>query len=121
MAASPNEGRRRAERKGRLAEWAAVLLLLAKGYRILALRYRTPLGEIDLIARRGKLVAFVEVKARRDESTALAAVSASAIRRIRDAGDLWLSRQPDGALLDCRFDIVAVQPWRLPAHFPDAF
>lgn len=121
MAARPSETRRRAERHGRLAEGAAALSLLLRGYRILALRHRTPLGEIDLIARKGDLVVFVEVKARRGETAALDAVTATAARRIRAASDLWLSRQPDAHRLSSRFDIVAVLPWRWPRHFPDAF
>jgi putative endonuclease len=92
-----------------------------KGYRIQALRYRTKSGEIDLIARRGDLIAIVEVKARRTLAEALDAVSATAERRIEAAADLWLSRQRDHARLSIRFDIVAVLPWRWPVHVEDAF
>jgi putative endonuclease len=113
--------RRKAERRGHGAERLAALALRVKGYRIVARRYRTKLGEIDLVARKGELVAFVEVKARRSEQAALDAVSFSAQKRIRDAGDLWLSRQRDAHLLSLRYDIVAVTPWRWPVHFPDAF
>lgn len=113
--------RRRAERKGHGAERLAAVALRMKGYRIVARRYRTKLGEIDLIARKGDLVAFVEVKARRGRQAALDAVSHAAQARIRAASDLWLSRQRDGARLSLRYDIVAVLPWRWPAHFPDAF
>ena len=77
MAVKGTDSRRRAERRGRLAEWAAALCLRLRGYRILALRHRTPLGEIDLIARKGDLVVFVEVKARRIEGRAVDAVSAA--------------------------------------------
>ncbi len=115
------DDRRRAERKGRLAEALAAACLLSKGYRLLALRYRTPLGEIDLIARKRDLVVFVEVKARRAERLAIDAVSDGAARRIRGASDLWLARQPDGHRLSLRYDIIAVRPFRLPRHFPDAF
>ena len=121
MAARGPDSRRKAERRGRSAEWIAVLALLLRGFRPLALRHRTPLGEIDIIARRGDLVIFVEVKARRDEGRALDAVSSATARRIRAASDLWLSRQPDAARISSRFDIVAVIPWRWPRHFPDAF
>jgi len=113
--------RRKAERKGHGAERLAALALKLKGYRIVARRYRTPLGEIDLVARRGDLVAFVEVKARKIERTAIDAVSFSAQSRIRAASDLWLGRQRDAARLSLRYDIVAVRPWRWPRHFPDAF
>lgn len=113
--------RQKAERRGRLAEWVAALWLMLKGYRILALRHRTPLGEIDIIARRGDLVAFVEVKARRETASAVDAVSPSAKNRIRAASELWLSRRKDAAGLSLRYDIIAVLPYRLPHHFPDAF
>ncbi len=113
--------RRRAERKGHAAERLAALALRLKGYRIVGWRYRTRLGEIDLIARRGKLVAFVEVKARRGRQAALDAVPAAAQHRIRAAGDLWLSRQQDAGQISLRYDIVAVVPWRWPIHYPDAF
>ena len=92
-----------------------------KGYRIVALRHRTKLGEIDIIARKRDLAIFVEVKARRDEMGAIDAVSYAAQKRIRDASDLWLSRQPDYSRVSQRYDIVAVTPGRLPRHFPDAF
>ena len=113
--------RRKAWRRGHLSEYLAALYLACKGYRILAIRYRTPLGEIDIVARRRDLAVFVEVKARRDERLAVDAVSFAAQHRIRAASDLWLSRQPDHASLSQRYDIVAVLPGRWPRHFPDAF
>ncbi|WP_421592252.1 YraN family protein [Shinella sp. M27] len=118
-AVDPN--RLKAFRRGHVSEYIAALYLLAKGYRIRAIRYRTKLGEIDIIARRGDLVVCVEVKARRDVDSALFAVSGTAQRRIRAASDIWLSRQPDAHRLSLRYDIVAVLPWRLPKHFVDAF
>ena len=114
-------GRLRAFRRGHLSEYVAALYLAAKGYRIRAIRYRTKLGEIDIIARRGELVVFVEVKARRDVDSAAFAVTGTAQGRIRAASEIWLSRQPDGQRLSLRYDIVAVRPWRLPRHLPDAF
>lgn len=113
--------RRRAYRLGHWAEAAAAALLIAKGYRIVARRYRSSLGEIDLIVRRGRVVAFVEVKARAGEAEALEAVGKAGARRICDAADLWLSRHPQAGGLDLRFDMVVVLPWRLPRHLPDAF
>ena len=110
-----------AYRHGRAAEAAAALLLLAKGFRILARRYKTPLGEIDLIVKRGRLIAFVEVKARSSPAEAFDAVGRSSERRIVDAADLWLARYPDAAGLDLRYDMVVVTPWRLPLHLKDAF
>jgi putative endonuclease len=117
----PDPGRIKAERRGRISEYWAALSLLLKGYRILALRHRTGLGEIDIIARKGDLVVFVEVKARRSEREAIDAVSHTAQARIRSAGDLWLARQKDAHRLSLRYDIVAVRPRRWPQHFKDAF
>lgn len=113
--------RRKAERRGHLSEYLAALFLLAKGYRILAIRYRTRLGEIDIVARKGDLAVFVEVKARREEQGAIDAVGFAAQTRIRAASDLWLAKRTDAARLSQRYDIVAVLPGRLPRHFPDAF
>lgn len=113
--------RRRAERRGHVSEYLAALYLLFKGYRILAFRYRTRLGEVDIVARKKTLVLFVEVKAWTRESDAIDAVGYDAQRRIKAASDIWLSRRRDAHLLSCRYDIVAVLPWRLPRHFPDAF
>ncbi|AKI02493.1 putative endonuclease related to Holliday junction resolvase [Hoeflea sp. IMCC20628] len=113
--------KRRSERKGRRAEWFAALALMLKGYRIAAMRYRTPVGEIDLVARKGDLIAFVEVKARRELALGVDAVSYPAQRRIAAAGELFISRQKDSARLSWRHDIVVVSPWRWPVHLEDAF
>jgi putative endonuclease len=84
-------------------------------------RYKTRAGEVDLIVRKGDLIALVEVKARISEQAALDAVTATAARRIAAAGDVWLSRRKDAARLSIRCDIVAVMPYRWPRHFPGAF
>lgn len=115
------EARKRAERRGRWSEWTAALFLMLKGYRILAMRYRVRAGEVDIIARRGELVAFVEVKARRDLMAAVDAVTFASQNRIRAAGDHWLAREPDAARLSLRYDIVAITPWKLPRHYQGAF
>lgn len=122
----PDRGRRSGERRGHerrghRGEWLAAMALRAKGFRIVARRYRTPVGEIDLIARRGDLIAIVEVKVRPTLVAAMEAVGRMSERRIEGAADLWLSRQPDHARLSIRFDLVAVLPWRWPVHVPDAF
>ncbi|MEM9108381.1 MAG: YraN family protein [Pseudomonadota bacterium] len=113
--------RQRAERRGHFAEALAAIALMLKGYRIVARRFRTKAGEVDLIARKGDLIALIEVKARSSERAAVDAVTVTAARRIGAAGDIWLSRQRDAAQLSIRCDIVAVVPWRWPRHFPDAF
>jgi putative endonuclease len=122
MAPEPADIRKiRALRKGAIAEYRAMLALVLKGYRIAAFRYRTRLGEIDIIARKGDLVACVEVKARANIESAVIAVSPLSQRRIRAASDLWLARQPDATRLSMRYDIISVSPWRWPVHLTDAF
>ena len=113
--------RQKAWRRGHVSEYVAALFLLLKGYRILAIRHRTRLGEIDIVARKGDLAIFVEVKARGGEQAAIDAVSFSAQKRIRAASDLWLARQPDYGRMSQRYDIVAILPFQWPRHFPDAF
>ncbi len=116
-----NNKRRKAERRGHAAEYWAALYLLLRGYRILAIRYRTRLGEIDLIARKRDVIAIVEVKARSSGEGAVDAVGGRSRQRIRAAADLWLSRRRYAGRFSLRFDIVAVLPRRLPKHFIDAF
>lgn len=117
----PADARLKAYRRGHRGEFLASLALMSKGYRIVARRYRTKLGEIDLIARRGDLVLIVEVKARPTLVAAMEAVAHSSARRIKGAADLWLARQPDHARLSLRFDLVAVLPWRWPVHVENIF
>lgn len=122
MATRRDDRRQRAERRGRFSELIAALWLLLHGYRIVALRYRTPAGEIDLVALKGReLAVFVEVKARGSAGAGVDAVSPLAKRRIRAASDYWLARRRDAGRLSLRFDIVVVSPGRLPVHFADAF
>ncbi len=122
MKAKPKTARRRrAQQWGRLAEWIAAASLIFKGYRILKMRYKTKIGEVDIIARKGQLIVMVEVKARRTIEEALDAVTVTAQRRIESAGDLWLAKQKNAHLLSIRFDIIAVRPWRWPSHYENAF
>jgi putative endonuclease len=121
VAERPAANRQKAYRRGHRGEWLAAAALMLKGYRILARRYRTKLGEIDLIARRGNLVLFVEVKARRTLMEAMEAIAHESEFRIEGAADLWLSRQPDYGRLSARFDMVAVLPWRWPVHIANVF
>ena len=113
--------RRKAYRLGHSSEWLAAAALMLKGFRIVARRYRTKLGEIDLIARRGNLVLIVEVKARKTLIDAMEAIARESERRIEGAADLWLTRQKDYAKLSMRFDMVAVLPWRWPVHVENIF
>lgn len=113
--------RQKAERRGHWSEYIAAAYLFLKGYRILALRYRTRLGEVDIIARKGDVVVFVEVKARRDAQAGLDAVGGETQRRIRAASDLWLAKHGRGRLWTQRYDVLVIVPRRWPRHFPDAF
>jgi len=115
------EARRRAERAGHMAERVAALLLRLKGYRLVGRRVRTPLGELDLLARRGGVLAVVEVKARSGHGAALEAISERQRRRIAKAAEAVLARDPRLAGLTLRFDVVAVGRWRLPLHIIDAW
>ncbi len=121
MARREDVARRSAERRGRRAETLAAWVLRLKGYRILARRYRTPVGEIDLIARRGRLIVFVEVKQRANLAEAVDAVTPATRRRIARAASLWLAVHPAAATLDLRFDVIICVSHRLPRHIRHAF
>jgi putative endonuclease len=114
-------GRRKAYLRGHAAEWRCALLLRLQGWRILARRYRTPVGEIDLIAKRGNIVAAIEIKAQRTLTEALEAVTPRQQRRIERAAAAFLSQHPKWRNLGFRFDVMAVTPWRLPQHVTDAW
>jgi putative endonuclease len=115
------ERRRGAHLYGLKAESIAALILRLKGYSILAQRYVISGGEIDLIARRGGVIAFVEVKARADLEAAASAISATKRRRIARAARVWLSRNQWAAGLTLRGDAVFIAPRRIPRHLPDAY
>ena len=108
-------------RTGVSAEGRAAALLMAKGYRILARRYRTPYGEIDIVARRRNLVAFIEVKARPSLDDAAYAVTPRQQARIIDAAQAWLLAHPEHAEFELRFDAMLIAPRRLPRHLLAAF
>ncbi|MET4801943.1 YraN family protein [Bradyrhizobium sp. LB11.1] len=108
-------------RTGISAESRAAAFLMAKGYRILAKRYRTPHGEIDLVARRRNLIAFVEVKARASLDEAAYAVTPRQQQRIIDAAQGWLATHPEHAEFELRFDAMLIAPRSLPRHVLAAF
>lgn len=103
------------------AESRAAAWLIAKGYRIHARRFRTPHGEIDIVARRGNLIAFVEVKARARLDDAAYAVTPKQRQRIVAAAEVWLMTHPEHANFELRFDVVLVAPKRWPTHLTAAF
>ncbi len=113
--------RRRREAAGRRAETACVWHLRLRGWRILARRVRSPVGEIDIVAARRGLVAFIEVKARRDLALAAHSITPRQRRRIRRAAEAFLQKRPDLAGRDMRFDVMLVAPWRVPRHLIDAW
>ncbi len=114
-------GRVAAFRTGLSAESRAGLYLVAKGYRILARRFRTPYGEIDIVAQRRRLIAFVEVKARATLDDAAYAVTPRQRSRIVAAAQAWLMAHPEHAAFDLRFDAVLIAPKALPRHLTAAF
>ena len=108
-------------RTGLSAESRAAAFLIAKGYRILARRHRTRHGEIDLVARRRGLVAFIEVKARASLDEAAYAVTPRQQARIINAAQAFLIEHPEYAAFELRFDAVLIAPRHLPRHLPAAF
>lgn len=114
-------GRLRAVMVGRRGERLAVWRLRLAGWRILARDWRSPVGEIDIVALRGKLLLFIEVKARGSIGTAGEAIGARQRGRIREAAGLFLARHPTLAACDIRFDAMLVAPWRWPVHLRDAW
>jgi putative endonuclease len=113
--------RRAAERRGKSAELLCRWQLRLKGYRILARRYKTPVGEVDLIVRRGDVLAAIEVKARADFASASEAVTPRQRQRIIRALTHFLGGRPDLVPLAARFDVMLVAPRRWPRHLVDAW
>jgi putative endonuclease len=113
--------RKAAFARGLSAESRAAMLLVAKGFRIVARRWRSPVGEIDIVARRRRLLVFVEVKARDSVDAAAEAVTPHQQRRLIAAAEAWLARNPDDATRDIRFDVILVAPKSLPKHLTNAF
>ncbi len=106
---------------GRRAEvWAAAWLML-KGYRILGFRLKTPQAEIDLLARKGQVLAVVEVKSRTTLAAAMEAVTHDQRERLRRAGRNLAARRPALRNVAVRLDLIALAPGRLPIHSPDAW
>jgi len=122
--AGPRDGPRRervaAFRLGLSAESRAAMCLIAKGYRVVARRWKTPSGEVDIVARRRRALVFVEVKARAHADDAAEAVTERGKRRIVAAAELWLAHNPDDAQREIRFDVMLVTPGKIPQHITNA-
>ncbi len=107
--------RQKAEARGRRAETIAAWWLRLQGWRIVGERVRNPRGEVDLIARRGRVVAFIEVKARVKEANLATAIDAYRLRRVAAAAESLLPKYGKGAD-EMRIDVILVAPWRMPRH-----
>ena len=103
------------------AESRAAAWLIAHGYRIMARRFKSPMGEIDIIAARRTTLIFVEVKARATLDDAALSITERQKQRIAAAAEIWLAGNPMPAIRDMRFDVVLVAPGKLPRHIPSAF
>jgi putative endonuclease len=103
-----------AERRGRRAEQLAALLLILKGWRIIARRRQLPMIEVDIVARRGRVLAIVEVKQRQTLEAAILAIAPSALARLRAAAHQIAAEQ--GGQLVARVDLIALAPGRWPRH-----
>ena len=113
--------RQRAYRLGRYAETICAWYLRLRGYRILARGYRASAGEIDIVARRGKVLVMIEVKARESITSAAEAVTRRQQERIVMAASQFLTRYPRLSGHAVRFDAMLVAPWRPPRHVVDAW
>ena len=118
---APRPERQVAFALGLSAETRAAALLIAKGYRIVARRFRSRVGEIDIVARCRRTLIFVEVKARERLDDAAEAVIVRQQRRIIAAAEAWLASHPDDVNCDIRFDVMLVAPKSLPRHIQAAF
>lgn len=114
------EERQRRYRSGLTAEWVAGVYLMARGYRVLERRSKTTAGEIDIVAVRGKRLAFVEVKRRKSIGEAEASITRHQRDRVRRAALLWIGARPRFQAHDVGFDLVFLVPGRLPVYLPDA-
>ncbi len=103
------------------AESRAAAWLIAHGYRILARRFKSQRGEIDIIAARRYTLIFVEVKARATLDDAAYSVTPRQMQRITGAAEIWLAANPMPAIRDMRFDVILVVPGKLPRHIQSAF
>lgn len=109
-----------AEKLGRRDEAIAAWFLRLKGWRVVATRVKTPRGEVDLIARRGKTIAFVEVKARANVRDLATAIDAYRLRRVAAAAEILLPKYGKECE-NMQIDVIMVAPWRWPNHLPNVW
>ena len=118
---TPGNRRVAAYRRGHRGEALAAFWLQLKLYRIRDRRFKTPLGEIDLVAEKGGTIVFVEVKQRARQAEEALTYAAINRERITRAAQLWLARHPDAQGRDMRFDVILLAPGRWPRHLINAF
>ena len=109
-----------AEKRGRRGEQLAAWFLRLKGWRIVGTRVKTPRGEVDIIARRGKSIAFVEVKARTQASDLATAIDATRLRRVAAAAEILLPKYGKECE-NMQIDGIVVAPWRWSNHLPNVW
>lgn len=113
--------RRRAFKKGVIAEYICAIVLLLKGYSILKMRYKTKVGEVDIIAKKGGALVFIEVKARPTLAQGLEAITPQAQQRIARAASLYVQKHPPYTGLTLRFDVMVWGRKFWPHHLVNAF
>ncbi len=107
---------RKTELKGYFGEFVATILLWCKGYRILKHRYELRGGEIDIIAKRGNKISFIEVKTRKSEEKCQIAITPQQLYRIRNASQFFLKNHPKYLNCDFSYDVILVADWSFPQH-----
>ncbi len=110
------KSRKKAQYRGRLTEYIAAFYLRCKAYRILAQNWRTPYGEIDIIARKGKTIVFIEVKFRTNAMATSYAIQDRQWRRIAKSAEAYIGAHPHLQVLKWRYDRILISPWRWPQH-----
>lgn len=115
----PSQVRQSRYRRGHTAEFMAAAFLFAKGHRILARRFKTSAGEIDLITLKAGRVGFVEVKRRASLAECEASITPKLRQRVRRASDQWMAKHERYHRHDVGFDLVFVLPWQVPVWLRD--
>lgn len=113
--------RRKAWKLGVYAEYICLAYLFFCGYRFLEKRYKTKVGEIDLVMRKSGVIVFIEVKARKTYEEGLYAISPRQLQRIQHTAEIFLSKMRKKQFKGARFDVMVVVPWRMPYHLKNAW
>lgn len=108
-------------KKGLMAEFKAKIYFRMLGYSILTERFKTPMGEIDIVVKRGNTIAFVEVKMRRTVDEAAEAIHNKNQSRVRNAAELYLQKYPEYTDCEMRFDALVLAPGAWPRHIENAW